>query len=58
MKKEAGSPLEGKSQMHADYRLMDLLDRIRSDPSNAGYLLLLKKYTREEIERALTELGL
>ena len=39
-----------------DIRLIELLDRIRKDPSNAGYLFLLAKYTEEEIREALDEL--
>ena len=41
----------------ADYQLKDLIDRIQADPSNAGYLMLLGKYSTEEIENALDEMG-
>jgi len=41
----------------ADWRLLELLQAIRGDPTNAGYLYLLTAYTPEEIESALNELG-
>lgn len=37
--------------------LIDLLQRIRSDPSNPIYLLLLGAYSRQDIETALDTLG-
>ncbi len=37
-------------------QLIELCDRIRQDPTNAGYLFLLAKYTPEEIRKALDEL--
>ena len=42
--------------MKANTQLIDLCDRIRSDPSNAGYLFLLGNYTNEQIKAALDEL--
>jgi len=36
--------------------LIELCDRIRKDPTNAGYLFLLGKYKPEEIRKALDEL--
>ena len=38
-------------------QLLDLLQRIKVDPNNAGYLFLLSKYKRPEIIAALDELG-
>lgn len=43
--------------MEPTMRLLDLLDRIKSDPNNAGYWFLLRRFTREEILAALDELG-
>ena len=37
-------------------RLIELCDRIRQDPTNAGYLLLLSKYSPAELRKALDEL--
>lgn len=42
--------------MRANAQLVDLCDRIRSDPSNPGLLILLGLYPNEEIERAIDEL--
>ena len=42
--------------MKSNVRLVELCDRIRSDPSNAGYLMLLAFYPNDEIERAIDEL--
>jgi len=36
--------------------LIELCDRIRKDPSNAGYLFLLRKYSRNQILQALNQL--
>ena len=38
-------------------QLLDLLQRIKTDPDNAIYLLLLASYTRPDIVAALDELG-
>ena len=40
-----------------DIRLLELLDRIKSDPTNYGYWLLLGKYDPDDIRRGLDELG-
>jgi len=37
-------------------QLIELCDRIRKDPTNAGYLFLLRAYSAEEIRKALDEL--
>ena len=42
--------------MKTKTELIELCDRIRKDPSNAGYLFLLSKYSEEEIKAALDEL--
>ena len=34
-------------------QLIELCDKIRKDPTNAGYLLLLKMYSADEIKKAL-----
>lgn len=38
-------------------QLLDLLQRIKSDPNNVIYLFLLGKFTRADIITALDELG-
>ena len=37
-------------------QLIELCDKIRKDPTNAGYLLLLRLYSADEIRKALDEL--
>ncbi len=38
-------------------QLLELLQRIKTDPSNPIYLMLLGRYTREDITKALDILG-
>ncbi len=40
-----------------DIRLLELLDKIHSDPENYGYWLLLAKYSTDDIRAGLDELG-
>lgn len=43
--------------MKRKIQLLDLLQRIKSDPDNTMYLLLLAKFFRADIIIALDELG-
>lgn len=42
--------------MRANATLVDLCDKVRSDPTNAGFLILLALYPNDEIARAIDEL--